>query len=158
MHQLSCGISPSTECCTSNERACPNRCIPEEWICDGIADCLRGEDEILDECISLNFDCSDSPNGQLELVKTDTSAGLEAPRGLLQVCVNGSRGGILPIVWDTKSATVACRQLGLGQGVLMGIIIIPEMLKFHQLIIGDHVIDLKCYANNIIIILHIDLI
>lgn len=99
---------------------CPitNRCIPEKWICDGIADCLRGEDERLAECISLNFNCSASPNGQLQLVKTDTSAGLDAPRGLLQVCVNGSRGGISPIVWDTRSATVACRQLGLGQGVL----------------------------------------
>lgn len=112
--------------CTSGERVCPinNRCIPEEWICDGIADCLKGEDEFLDECISLNFDCSTSPDGQLELVQTDTSAGLDAPRGLLQVCVNGSRGGIFPIGWDTRSATVACRQLGLGQGMLMVMVLL----------------------------------
>lgn len=44
-------LQPS-ECHPEDSRACPDRCIPKEWWCDGVKDCSNGSDE--ENC---NFTC-----------------------------------------------------------------------------------------------------
>lgn len=41
----------NTPTCQTDEFACPNdRCIPNQRVCDGYADCANGEDESLENC------------------------------------------------------------------------------------------------------------
>lgn len=43
---LTCYLAGFCPCSDPSRRQCPDRtCIPEEWFCDGEADCKNGEDE-----------------------------------------------------------------------------------------------------------------
>ena len=81
-------------------------CISTEQRCDGVTDCLGGDDE-------LEYNCPCRPEGAVRLVD-----GIVPYRGRLEFCMNGKWSGICSNRWDNRDASVVCRQLGYpGEGI-----------------------------------------
>lgn len=75
-------------------------CISTEQQCNGIIDCVGGEDEY---CLG-----SCNPNGTVRLV-----GGLGPHEGRVEICKNGEWATICGgLFWNHMDASVICRQLG----------------------------------------------
>ena len=72
--------------------------------CDGITDCIGGEDE-------LDHNCPCGPEGAVRLVD-----GFVPYRGTVEFCLGGIWRSICSESWDDNDATVVCRQLGYHSG------------------------------------------
>ena len=78
-------------------------CISTEQRCDGVTDCIGGEDE-------LDHNCPCGPEGTVRLVD-----GIVPHQGRVEICRNGRWSTICnspTYRWDNNDATVVCRQLG----------------------------------------------
>ena len=83
-------------------------CISTEQRCDGVTDCIGGEDE-------LDHNCPCGPEGAVRLVD-----GIVPYRGIVEYCTNGRWSGICSTRWDNNDAAVVCRQLGYpSEGILL---------------------------------------
>ena len=83
--------------CDSDQFQCPSgtvsgegTCINASQICDGVQDCLGGEDE-----------------QNIRLV-----GGILPIQGRVEYCMDGEWGTICDDGWNSNDATVVCRQLG----------------------------------------------
>ena len=72
-------------------------CINASQVCDGVIDCVRGEDE-----------------QNVRLVD-----GVLPHQGRVEYCVNGEWETVCDDHWSTQEATVLCRQLGYNTGGIM---------------------------------------
>ena len=77
-----------------------SRCISTEQRCDGVTDCIGGDDE-------LDYNCPCEPEGAVRLVD-----GIVPYRGRVEVCRGKRWRTICGSRWDTRDAAVVCRQLG----------------------------------------------
>ena len=80
-------------------------CISTEQRCDGVTDCIGGEDE-------LDHNCPCGPEGAVRLVD-----GIVRYRGRVEFCKNGRWSSICSYSWDNNDAAVVCRQLGYLNGM-----------------------------------------
>lgn len=78
----------------------PSPCISANQRCDGVTDCIGGDDE-------FNYNCPCEPDGAVRLVN-----GIVPYRGTLEFCRNGRWLGICSTRWDNADAAVVCHQLG----------------------------------------------
>ena len=83
------------------------QCISIEQRCDGVTDCIGGEDE-------LDYNCPCGPEGAVRLVD-----GIVPYRGRVEYCRNGRWSSICnsPNRWDNNEAGVVCHQLGYLNGM-----------------------------------------
>ena len=86
-------------------------CIASEQRCNGVTDCIGGEDE-------LEYNCPCGPEGAVRLVD-----GIVPYRGRVEFCKNGRWSSICKTsfyTWDNSEAAVVCRQLGYqSEGILL---------------------------------------
>ena len=78
-------------------------CISTEQRCDGVTDCIGGEDE-------LDHNCPCGPEGAVRLVD-----GIVPYRGRLEYCKNGWWSTVCnsqSYRWQSSDAAVVCHQLG----------------------------------------------
>ena len=75
-------------------------CISTEQRCDGVTDCIGGEDE-------LDHNCPCGPEGAVRLVD-----GIVPYRGRLELCKNGWWSTVCSYRWQSSDAAVVCHQLG----------------------------------------------
>ena len=78
-------------------------CISTEQRCDGVIDCIGGEDK-------LDHNCPCGPEGAVRLVD-----GIVPYRGRVEYCKNGRWSTLCSYryyQWDSRDAAVVCRQLG----------------------------------------------
>ena len=75
-------------------------CISTEQRCDGVTDCIGGEDE-------LDHNCPCGPEGAVRLVD-----GIVPYRGRVEFCRNRRWISMCSSRWDNNDAAVVCRQLG----------------------------------------------
>ena len=75
-------------------------CISTDQRCDGVTDCIGGEDE-------LDHNCPCGPEGAVRLVD-----GIVPYRGRVEICKDGRWQSICSGSWDSRDAAVVCRQLG----------------------------------------------
>ena len=81
-------------------------CIATDQCCDGVTDCIGGEDE-------LDHYCPCELEGAVRLVD-----GIVPYRGRVEFCVNGKWSTICSRYWwDNSDASVVCRQLGYPNGM-----------------------------------------
>ena len=77
-----------------------SRCISTEQRCDGVTDCIGGDDE-------LDHNCPCEPEGAVRLVD-----GIVPYRGRVEVCRGMRWRTLCGYSWDNRDAAVVCRQLG----------------------------------------------
>ena len=77
-----------------------SQCISTDQRCDGVTDCIGGEDE-------LDHNCPCGPEGAVRLVD-----GIVPYRGRVEVCKNKRWTTICSRSWDNRDAAVVCHQLG----------------------------------------------
>ena len=77
-------------------------CISADQRCDGITDCIGGEDE-------LDHNCPCRPEGAVRLVD-----GIVPYRGRVEFCINSRWSAVCANYyhWRDSNAAVVCRQLG----------------------------------------------
>ena len=75
-------------------------CVSIDERCDGVAQCIGGEDE-------LEHNCPCSPEGEVRLV-----GGVVPYRGRVEICKNGRWFTTCRYSWDQREAAVVCHQLG----------------------------------------------
>ena len=75
-------------------------CVSTDQRCDGITDCIGGEDE-------LDHNCPCGPEGAVRLVD-----GIVPYRGRVEICKDKRWRSICSGRWGYRDATVVCRQLG----------------------------------------------
>ena len=77
-------------------------CISADQRCDGVTDCIGGEDE-------LDHNCPCGPEGAVRLVD-----GIVPYRGRIELCKSGWWSTICSYYsyWDNNDAAVVCHQLG----------------------------------------------
>ena len=75
-------------------------CITTEQRCDGVSDCVGGEDE-------LEYNCPCAPEGTVRLVD-----GVVPYRGRVEICHGGRWRTQCGNSWYAEEARVVCRQLG----------------------------------------------
>ena len=100
-----------TSVCPEHTIECPHGrvdgqeppCISTEQRCDGVTDCIGGEDEV-------DHNCPCGPEGAVRLVD-----GIVPHQGRVEFCRNGTWSAICnspTYRWDRNDAAVVCRQLG----------------------------------------------
>ena len=79
-------------------------CVTSDQRCDGIIDCIGGEDE-------EEYNCPCEPEGAVRLVGNPVPYPYQ---GRVEFCVGGSWSTICTrrTIWNTREASVVCRQLG----------------------------------------------
>ena len=87
-----------------NEQESP--CITTDQRCDGVTDCIGGEDE-------LDHNCPCEPEEVVRLVD-----GTVPYRGRVEICKDRRWRSICSGNWGANDATVVCRQLGYPAEVL----------------------------------------
>ena len=85
-------------------------CISTDQRCDGVTDCIGGEDE-------LDHNCPCEPEGAVRLVD-----GTVPYRGRVEICEERRWRSICSERWDINDATVVCRQLGYPAEILYRIL------------------------------------
>ena len=75
-------------------------CVSNEQRCDGVIDCIGGEDE-------LESNCPCGPEGAVRLV-----GGFVPQQGRVELCKNQRWSTICNREWDDRDAQVVCHQLG----------------------------------------------
>ena len=78
-------------------------CISTDQRCDGVADCIGGEDE-------LDHNCPCGPEGAVRLVD-----GTVPYRGRVEFCKSGrwsTACSYYRYYWDNSNAAIVCHQLG----------------------------------------------
>ena len=79
-------------------------CISADQRCDGVIDCIGGEDE-------LDLNCPCEPEGAVHLVD-----GIVPYQGTVEICAGGTWRSICSKNWGDNHASVVCRQLGYHNG------------------------------------------
>ena len=102
MHVLSIVCLESTfECSNGQIDGQQPPCISTDQRCDGVTDCVGGEDE-------LDHNCPCGPEGAVHLVD-----GIVPYRGRVEFCINTRWSAMCGNYhWRASDAAVVCRQLG----------------------------------------------
>ena len=98
------------ECTQSHVTTNQPSCVSTERRCDGVTDCIGGEDE-------LDHNCPCGPEGAVRLVD-----GIVPYRGRIEFCKNGLWFTICNNPswrWENVDATIVCHQLGYSTGNLL---------------------------------------